>query len=223
VPWRYGTVAVWNVATGRLLWRVRNKDGWVNDVAFSPDGAMLAAAQETNRVTLYDPQTGQALRAVHPEGLTGYVSVAFSPGGLLATGVWSGIVQLWDPSSGREVGKPTPVAPAPVSSITFNPSGSTFATTTARARSGRPRWAPGSGEHAPWPAGTSRRRSGASTSGALPTGQPARVSPASAAHKSPVSDADDPPRNGRTGGPEAKEARRCSHREGSSLLPVWPS
>jgi WD40 repeat protein len=129
VQWRYGTVAVWNVATGRLLWRVRNKDGWVNDVAFSTDGTMLAAAQETNRVTLYDPHTGQALRAVHPEGLTGYVSVAFSPGGLLATGVWSGIVQLWDPSSGREVGKPTPVAPAPVSSISFNPSGSTFATT----------------------------------------------------------------------------------------------
>ena len=129
VPWRYGTVAVWNVVTGRLLWKVRNKDGWVNDVAFSPDGTMLAAAQETNRVTLYDPQTGRVLRTVHPEGLTGYVSAAFSPSGLLATGGWSGIVQLWNPSSGREVGKPTPVAPAPVVSITFNPSGSTFATT----------------------------------------------------------------------------------------------
>jgi WD40 repeat protein len=129
VPWRYGTVAVWNVVTGRLLWKVRNKDGWVNGVAFSPDGTMLAAAQETNRVTLYDPQTGRVLRTVHPEGLTGYVSAAFSASGLLATGGWAGIVQLWNPSSGREVGKPTQVAPAPVVSITFDPSGSTFATT----------------------------------------------------------------------------------------------
>ena len=129
VIWRYGTVAVWNVATGRLLWKVRNKDGWVNDVAFSPDGTTLVAAQETNRVTVYDAHSGRALRAVHPEGLDGYVSIAFSPGGLLATGGWSGIVQLWDPSTGREIGKPTPVAPAPVASITFNPSGSTFATT----------------------------------------------------------------------------------------------
>ena len=74
MPWRYGTVAVWDVGTGRLLWKVRNKDGWVNDIAFSPDGSMLAAAQETNRVTLYDPQTGRVLRTVQPEGLTGYVA-----------------------------------------------------------------------------------------------------------------------------------------------------
>ena len=79
VPWRYGTVAVWNVATGRLLWKVRNKDGWVNDIAFSPDGTMLAAGQETNRVTLYDPQTGRVLRTVDPEGLTGYVCRRLQP------------------------------------------------------------------------------------------------------------------------------------------------
>ncbi len=127
--WSYGTVAVWDAATGRMLWKGLNKQAGVNAVAFSPDGMKLAAGQESNRVTIYDAHSGRVRRIVHPEGEWGHVVAAFSRTGLLATGGWAGIVQLWNPSSGREVGKPTQVAPAPVASIAFSPSGSTFATT----------------------------------------------------------------------------------------------
>ena len=43
--WSYGTVAVWDVATGRMLWKVRNRQAGVNSVAFSPDGTKLAAGR----------------------------------------------------------------------------------------------------------------------------------------------------------------------------------
>ncbi len=127
--WRYGTTAVWDTASGRLLWKVRTRRGWVNTVAFSPDGKTLAAANESNSLVIFRSSSGQALRTMQGEGVAGYMSASFAPNGTVATGTWAGIVQLWNPSSGREIGKPTQVAAAPVSSIAFSPSGSTFATT----------------------------------------------------------------------------------------------
>jgi WD40 repeat protein/DNA-binding SARP family transcriptional activator len=128
VPWRYGTAVVWNISTGRLLWKVRSKRGWINTVRFSPDGATLATANESGDVGLYGARTGRPGPTFHVQG-NGYVSEAFTPDGTtLATGTWDGIVQLWNTRTGRELGNRTLVAAAPVSSIDFDPSGSTFAT-----------------------------------------------------------------------------------------------
>ncbi len=130
VPWRYGTAAVWDVSTGRPLWKVRSKRGWVTTVAFSADGKTVAAADESDIVALYGARSGRRSRVITAEGASGgTATVAFAPDGTVATGTWTGIVQLWDPRTGREVGKPTQAAAAPVSSIDFSPSGATFATT----------------------------------------------------------------------------------------------
>jgi WD40 repeat protein len=131
VPWRYGTAAIWDVSSGRLLWKVRSKRGWVTGVAFSPNGKTLAAGDESDVVQMYEARSGRAGTTIHAAGsrTAAYVSVAFSPAGKLATGDWAGVVQLWDPSSGREIGRPILAAPSPVSSIDFDPKGRTFATT----------------------------------------------------------------------------------------------
>jgi WD40 repeat protein/DNA-binding SARP family transcriptional activator len=132
-PYRFGTVAVWNVRTGRLLWRVRNRHGWVHTVAFSPSGQLLAAAQEDGVVRIYDPSTGRLLRSLTLYGGTAANALlpdtlAFAPTGLLATGTWAGILQLWNPSTGKATGRPTKVAALPVSSIAFDPTGTIVAT-----------------------------------------------------------------------------------------------
>jgi len=132
-PYRFGTVAVWNVHTGRLLWRVRSRHGWVHAVAFSPTGRLLAAAQEDGVVRIYDPSMGRLLRSLAlyggPATNAGFDdTLAFSPTGLLATGTWAGILQLWNPSTGTSIGRPTKVAALPVSSIAFDPTGKILAT-----------------------------------------------------------------------------------------------
>jgi WD40 repeat protein len=131
VHYRFGTVAVWDASTGRLLWRRRSRRGTANAVAFSPDGKLVAAGYENGVAVLYDARTGALLRTLSLQGGGdfSFETLAFSPTGLLATGTWAGIVQLWDPRSGREIGRPTLVAAAPVASIAFDPTGQTFATT----------------------------------------------------------------------------------------------
>jgi WD40 repeat protein len=133
VPYRFGSVGVWDVSTGRRLWRARNKGGWVHTVAFSPNGKLLAAAQDFGGTRIYDAKTGRLERSLHlyggaqAEGV--YETLAFAPNGTLATGTWNGVVQLWNPQTGASVGGPRLVASAPVSSIAFTPSGNVLATT----------------------------------------------------------------------------------------------
>jgi WD40 repeat protein len=127
-PYRFGSVAVWDADSGKLLWKSRTKHGWVSTVMFSPDGRTIAGAREDGVVLLYDARTGGVRRALHLQG-SGFAVAAFAADGTLATGSWTGIVQLWNPATGAQVGHSTLVAAAPVASIDFDPSGDTFVTT----------------------------------------------------------------------------------------------
>ena len=127
IQWRFGTAAVWDVASGQLLWKARSKRGWVNSVSFSPDGANLAAGDESGIVALYDAPSAVASARSRSKG----AATRCSP--TSRVGRWrralAGIVQLWDPATGRELGKPTAAAAAPVSRFPSARRGATFATT----------------------------------------------------------------------------------------------
>jgi WD40 repeat protein len=128
-PYRFGTVAVWDAGSGRLLWKNTSKRGTVTSVAFSPDGTLVAAGYENGEVVLYDAATGRVERTLQLEGGGGFETLAFAPDGTLATGTWAGIVQLWNPATGRQIGHPTLVTPSPVASLSFDPKGDVFSTT----------------------------------------------------------------------------------------------
>jgi WD40 repeat protein len=104
-----GSVHLWDVATGKELRVLTGYHGWVNGLAFAPDGKTLALAGADSQVVhRWDPATGKALPAA--EGHLGQIyAVAFAPHGkLLASGGgdWHDNdqnVRVWNAVTGQEV------------------------------------------------------------------------------------------------------------------------
>jgi WD40 repeat protein/tetratricopeptide (TPR) repeat protein len=95
---------VWDLGSGQPRFPARVVG--FGELAFSPDGATIAAAgvQEMvpNRVRLLDARTGRETAAM-PGHQRHVVAVAFAPDGkLLVTGGDDGRVYLWDPATGKE-------------------------------------------------------------------------------------------------------------------------
>jgi WD40 repeat protein/serine/threonine protein kinase len=95
------TVQIIEVATGRSL-RVFRGDTKYTDVAFSPDGKLVAATCDAvgPSVRTWEVESGQEQPSLR--GHTTHVSdLAFHPlGRLLATGSWDGTARVWDRTAG---------------------------------------------------------------------------------------------------------------------------
>jgi WD40 repeat protein/DNA-binding SARP family transcriptional activator len=104
-----GELILWDLATGTKVRRLDGHTGWVNGVAFSPDGTTALSASGDGTLILWDMATGQAIRRL--EGHTSGVNcVAFSPyaetgteGGTALSGAKDGTLILWDVAAGEAI------------------------------------------------------------------------------------------------------------------------
>jgi WD40 repeat protein len=105
----HGEVAsVWDVETGKQLFTATHgtssdrdsHDSWIDDVAFSPDGSLLATGGRDTTARIWNLRDGQErIRFKHP---TAVETVAFGhDGATLSTGSYTG-ARVWEVGSGRE-------------------------------------------------------------------------------------------------------------------------
>ncbi|MGR6963507.1 nSTAND1 domain-containing NTPase [Geodermatophilus sp. URMC 61] len=109
--------------------RVTGHTDWVNGVAFSPDGRLLATASGDQTVRLWD--VAETISVSRPlEGHTDRVNaVAFSPDGrLLASASSDRTVRLWDVATGQPHGEPLTGHTSTVWGVAFSPDGALLAT-----------------------------------------------------------------------------------------------
>jgi RNA polymerase sigma factor (sigma-70 family) len=137
------TVALWEVATGRLAARLGGLDSGqggaersVRFLAFSPNGRMVASSSRwDDNIRLWEVATGKEVWLLGGSGQKDGSALAFSPDGRILASAAQGVdrsgfcdrsVHLWDPVTGREIGRLAGHQQI-VRAMTFSPDGKTLA------------------------------------------------------------------------------------------------
>ena len=100
-PMPYGVISVWEASTGKRLAHFNGAGGWCREIAVSPDGSTLAAANDSPVIGLWDLKRGTKIGT-----LTGHRGVVWWVGfdptsGTLASTSVDGEVRLWDVANKR--------------------------------------------------------------------------------------------------------------------------
>jgi WD40 repeat protein len=96
-------VCLWDLASGKLLWRAVEHKSEIYGLSFSPHGKILASGSRDKTIRLWDVEKGTCTRTLEGHGDYGVYSVAFSPkdAKLLASGGLDGTVRLWNAETGE--------------------------------------------------------------------------------------------------------------------------
>ena len=122
----YNEVALWDLKTGELLQSLIGHEGWIYNVAFSPDGQTLASASsQDGTISFWDVNTGKIQQTITGHVNQGYC-LSLSPDGQTLTSGGGRYIYLWDMNT-RTLYQTFNAFTLNVRSIAFSPDGQTIA------------------------------------------------------------------------------------------------
>jgi WD40 repeat protein/predicted Ser/Thr protein kinase len=122
----YGTIRIWNLRTGTLLHTIAAHKLWINALALTPDGNILASGSSDRSIRLWDFERGSRILTIAPAHSGAVQALAISPDGrLLASGSEDNTIRIWDLYSGARI--LTIQVGSGVNALSFSPDGKTLA------------------------------------------------------------------------------------------------
>ncbi|MBO0862087.1 MAG: hypothetical protein J2P21_27055 [Chloracidobacterium sp.] len=120
-----GSLQVWEVSSGVMIYSIAAHPASVTSVAFSPNNMLLATGSRDNTVKLWESDTGVELQVLR--GHKGEVSaVAFSPDGQwLVSSSHDRLIKIWRVVTGQEA-QTLEGHTMQVTAVTFSPDGQTI-------------------------------------------------------------------------------------------------
>jgi WD40 repeat protein len=122
-------IKLWNSADGKLIREPKTLNvRYVNSLAFSPDGKMLAVGSESGFPVVLDVVNNKLIE-MHGTAHTGWInSLAFnSDGKIIASGSDDGTIILWDITQRQSLGNPLRIHKTVVFNLEFSPDDSLLA------------------------------------------------------------------------------------------------
>ena len=94
---------VYAIASGQLLHESNKHNDWVQSIAYSPDGKILASADRAGGIWLWEAETGRELKPLggHTAAVNELCWRADSK--LLASASQDGTVRVWDVTAGKQI------------------------------------------------------------------------------------------------------------------------
>lgn len=90
-----GTVKLWDVERGVLLWTGWHTGGLVENLAFAPDGQWIASCGDDETIRIWETTSGANVRTIAAQNTV--YAVAWSPDSTyLAGGCPDGRIQIWE-------------------------------------------------------------------------------------------------------------------------------
>ncbi|KAK7030170.1 WD40 repeat-like protein [Favolaschia claudopus] len=105
----------------KVLW---GHTGWVNCVAFSPDGKWIVSGSGDNTLQMWEATSGAACKLPLQGHVSSVTSLAFSPDGQhIVSGSGDRTLRIWDANTGAPIGNPLQGHTDWVRCVTFSPDG----------------------------------------------------------------------------------------------------
>ncbi len=103
---------------------ISNVGGWVQSVAFSPDGHHIVSGSYDRTIRVWNATTGETVAGPFTGHTHSVNSVAFSPDGHhIVSGSYDGTIRVWNATTGETVAGPFTGHTGPVRSVAFSPDG----------------------------------------------------------------------------------------------------
>ncbi len=121
-------VRMWDVRHRKLIRPLTANTDVFLEIAFSPDGRMLAAGTRSDLILFWDVRTGKLLRPIIRAGNGAYFlyAIAFSPDARTLVSAGPKGIRFWDVRTHRAIGRPL-ARIGSINTVSFSPDGRTLA------------------------------------------------------------------------------------------------